>query len=177
MNTTKNADRMDKLRKSRSLNDVVSVIKNIASDIGRSKNAIARMAATASAADKRRKVSTSAGKNSDAPKSIRIGHLGDGPDIKVETPATKSDNDKKANRATFKSRAPSNGIKVTKYVAPTVNTAEQIQNKVDVVHDLHENLVELDAAREKIKHQFRGAKNLKVALNGIQARRTASNSR
>lgn len=166
MNTSKNADRMEKLRKSRSLNDVVSVIKNIAKDIGRSKNAVARMEAVASATT--RKVSTSAGER---PTKIRINHDGTGDDIKVVEQKPSSDEGKKGNRAVFRNKKLSGGVslKNTKYVAPNIKTAEQIQNKVDVVHDLHENLVELDAAREKIKFQFRGAKNLKVALNGIQA--------
>jgi hypothetical protein len=60
-------------------------------------------------------------------------------------------------------------VKPENYHAPSIETAEKMQNKVDVIHDLHENLVELDAAREKIKQQFRGAKNLKIALGGIQA--------
>lgn len=166
MNTIKNAERMEKLRKSRSLNDVVTVVKNIAKDIGRSKNLVARMASAAT--PKARKVSISAGTPS-KPKSIKIGFDGMGPDIKVDAPTKKTDAGKKENRATFKKKPLSSGVKVSKYVAPTMNTAEQIQNKVDIVHDLHENLLELDAAQEKIKHQFRGAKNLKVALNGIQA--------
>lgn len=165
MNTTKNADRMDKLRKSRSLNDVVSVIKNIAKDIGRSKNAVARMEALASAPT--RKTSTSAG--GDRPTKIRIRHDGGGEDIKIVEQEPSSEEGKKGNRAVFRQKKLSGGVKVSKYVAPNIKTAEQIQNKVDVVHDLHENLVELDAAREKIKFQFRGARNLKVALNGIQA--------
>ena len=168
MNTIKNAERMEKLRKSRSLNDVVSVIKNIASDIGRSKNSVARMEAVASAETKgRRKVSTSAGKS----RAIKINHDGIGDDIPIQKRESPSDIEKKGNRAVFRKKAPSNGIKIAKYTAPSVDTAEKVQNKIDIVHDLHENLVELDAAQEKIKHQFRGAKNLKVALAGIQALR------
>lgn len=171
MNTTKNADRMEKLRKARSINDVVSVVRAVAKDIVSHKKTVGTMMKTSSAKGGRR-VATAAGV--EQPKSIRVGHTGIGEKIKVKSVPTGTKNQRreiKDAKVKFQRKPLSGGIslKDTKYVAPTIGTAEKMQNKVDVIHDLHENLVELDAAREKIKQQFRGAKNLKVALAGIQA--------
>lgn len=158
MNTTKNEKRMEKLRKARSPNDVISVIGEITKDIRKHKGTVGRMSATAAELPKS--------------KSVRIGMTGVGPQVKLKaipTGSKQEQRDKDGNRAKFAKRPLGSGIKPENYHAPSIESAEKMQNKVDVIHDLHENLIELDAAREKMRQQFRGAKNLKVALAGIQA--------
>lgn len=171
MNTTKNANRLEKLRKSRSLNDVVSVMKDIGKDLLSSRRAVQKIEASNKRSNKGvQKISISS--TPAKPKSLKIGHDGHGPDIKlktIEAPDVKKA--KQAQKATFTKRSKSEGISLqnTKYVAPNIGSAEKIQNSIDIIHDLHENLVELDASREKIIQQFKGAKNYKIALNGLNA--------
>lgn len=169
MNTTKNSVRMEKLRKSRSLNDVVSIVREVAKDIMRQKKVVSKMQAVAASAPGAR-VSTSA--TVKQPKAIRIGMDGIGPqkqlkEIVTQTPSQRKE--KEAGKVKFKRKPLSGGFKPAKYVAPSIDTAEKMQNKVDIIHDLHENLIELDASQEKMKQQFGKAKNLKVAMAGITA--------
>lgn len=169
MNTTKNANRLEKLRKSRSLNDVVSVIKDIGKDLMSSRRAVQKIEASVKRSSKGvQKISISSTPKS---KVVRFDHSGFGEKAeleKVESPDVKKA--KQAQKAKFAKRPKSEGIEVdAKYVAPNIGSAEKIQNSVDVIHDLHENLVELDASREKIIQQFKGAKNYNLAIKGLNA--------
>lgn len=160
MNTSKTEQRMEKLRKSRSLNDVISVVGDVSKDVRSHKTVVKRMVAKAASKE---------------PKSIVIDNTGLGVMPKMPMPtkpqadSTKKKRGSGGGKITLPRKQLSSGIKVTKYIAPSVENAEKMQNSVDVIHDLHENLHELEAAKAKIKQQFFGAKNLAKVINGIDA--------
>lgn len=183
MNTIKNAERMEKLRKARSLNDVISIVRTIAKDVMASKKAIKKMEAKA-AADGYIKLSALAANKGKAGEGIRFGGGMFEDDMPKQRSKEEIERDlvekglidgeeRKAARNARKVNMPrpnplSSGIKV-QFKKPSIDLAGKVVEKVDVLHDLHENMEELEAAKQKIIQQFSRMSAVKVAVRGIEA--------
>lgn len=141
------AARIERLRKTRSINDVVAVVRNIAIDVRSSS----------------RSVSTSATRKSVDTGEIEIDHT-------TQTAVTPP------SRVSVKSPAATNtslGVKLTKFVAPD---PAAVKKHSDVIERLHENAQELESAEALVRQAFAKAKNQKQVLSAIHALQEEINS-
>lgn len=145
---TKHSDRLEKVRKARSLNDVISIVKDIARDVvGHQKLIPKGFAATA------------AGKKP-TEQTLVIDHGGEGPS-KLKPKASKP------KKIGLKPGKPAGqGVKLAEFVAPPI---KKIKEHSALIHDLEENAHALDAAEAMIKQAFRSAAKQQMALKGIAA--------
>lgn len=142
---TKYADRLEKVRKARSLNDVISIVKDIAKDVVGHKKIITK-GMTATAATK------------PTEETLEIDHGGHGPSKLPKKP--------KKKYGTKPQKPAGAGVKVEEFVAPPV---KKIKEQSSLIHDLEENFHSLEAAEAMIKQAFSRATKQATALKGIQA--------
>ena len=142
---TKYADRLEKVRKARSLNDVISIVQDIAKDVARHKKITAQVA-------------TAATKNVET-EELTVDHTATGPS-KLKRPGGKKTKIKVGQRMA--------GIKLEEFKAPPV---KEILEHSSLLHELHENQHALEAAEAMIRQSFSRAAKQGVALKGLAALR------
>jgi hypothetical protein len=136
-------DTMERIRKARSLNDVVSIVRDIAKNVVAQQKSVTKMG-----------VSLSAGKKI-KDETLDIDHTGKKP-VRVRVGSKKK-----------KGSAPlSSGAKLEGFKAPP---AGQVKEHMEVVHQLHDNVKQLEAARALIEQAFSRSAKKDVALKGIDA--------
>jgi hypothetical protein len=130
------SERLERLRKARSINDVVSVIQEIAKEIRGNSRIVTTLVESLSAT---------------VPnvEEIEIDHSG-----RTAAP-------KKIKLKSPKTSGSAVGVKLSKYVAPPTDA---IAKHVRVISDLHDNIAELESAQALVKQAFAKAKNQKQVL-------------
>ena len=146
MTKTSNSARMEKLRKVRSFNDVLAILKDIAKEVIAGKEAVSEL-----------KTSLSAGTNPVT--EITIDHTGS---ARPTTPRKVTVGPKVPNPGSL------TGLKLTKFVAPPIAV---VRKHYSVISALHDNANELEAIEALITQAFASAKNQKQTLVAIKALR------
>ncbi len=144
MNT--NSTRMERLRRARSLNDVIVIGKEVGKDITRASN----ISKVLSSVDQSEQTATAAG-------------------IKFNTTKMAGTEAKKPGRTKIGPAAsiPSKmGAELVSFKAPPV---KQVMQHSTVIHSLQENLYELEAAAAMIRTTFNRAKNQGPALKALES--------
>ncbi len=136
--------RIEKLRKARSFNEVVSIIKEIAQSIKSNGIVADRLVASLS--------KTSLSGRTRAPSTIEIDHTGE---KEVESPIKMSVRTTKGAKIS---------AKLIKFVVPK---ADVLKKNNDVLTALYQNVLELDAAEALVRQSFHGQKNQPATLKAI----------
>lgn len=152
--TCSSESRIAKIRKARSLNDLLGVINEIVAEVTRSKKIVQNLGVSLSS------TSTAAAAAVDDDEEITIDRSGlKGPGIT------------RNKRIQVKRSVPSNsklGVKLEKFIVPS---AQVLKQNSQVVQDLYSNAIELESIEALIKQTFADAKNQPMALKALTALR------
>lgn len=141
--------RLERIRKVRSFNDIVSILKDIAKDVRNNTQEVEQLSTVLSSSSKSAATEL---------KSIKINHRAEGvKPLKVNIKAKPDPSSVKVG-----------GVRLTKFVAPSIDA---LMKHSDTVASLHENRVELDAVEATLRHSFSTSPNKRQALNSIKALR------
>lgn len=134
--------RLDQLRKARSLNDVLAVMRTITTEVRHSNTSVSLSASKVpSSADLEEITIDHAGGKAKSPRKVKVGS-------KIATTGKLG--------------------KLVSFKAPPMDV---VLKHYTVIKDLHENASELEAAEALIKQTFSKAKNQKAALSALKALR------
>lgn len=136
--------RQAKIRKARSVNDLLGVLSEITQEVGENTRMVSGLIKSLSAT--RKPVSEA--------EEIRISHTGKGAlptSTKISTKTTPSGDNL--------------GVKLEKFVVPPLKV---LQPSVDVVQSLYDNARELDSVEALLSQSFIGAKNQPQALRAVR---------
>lgn len=138
--------RLERLRKARSINDVLAIMKEIASEV-KTGNKVISSLLTSLSATKRPSAADL--------QEIVIDHGG----------AAKPTRVKVGSKSPTMSKL---GVKLEKFVAPPM---DMVKKHYTVISDLHDNATELEAAEALVRQTFAKAKNQKPVLAALKALR------
>jgi len=143
--SSRTEQRQAKIRKARSVNDLIDVLDEIAKDVTRNSKALVGLVNSLS----------SVSGNSIDTDEIKISHTGKGP---VPT-STKISTKVSPTTDTL-------GVKLEKFIVPPKH---KLEKSVSVLQALYDNAKELDSVEALLTQSFAGAKNQAKALSAVQS--------